>query len=114
MVTLKCSGWWEQQGYGRQAMDELTLAFDDGHVSGAGTDVVGDFVFRGHINQAGIRLVKQYIGQHQIEYLGTYDGEGIYFGKWSYAGYLSGKWLIRVNGFGQNQTGADAAIADIA
>lgn len=112
-MKLKCSGWWQQQGYGRQPMEELELTFENGQVSGSGTDIVGDFVFGGVIDNAGIRMVKQYIGQHKIEYQGVYDGEGVYFGEWNYAGYLGGKWLIRVGAGRPQFSGAEAAIAEL-
>lgn len=108
MVKMKCSGWWEQQGYGRQSMDDLELSFENGHVRGIGTDIVGDFVFSGVVNDQGIHLHKQYVGQHSIKYHGTYDGEGVYFGRWDYAGYLGGNWLIRV-GVGRPSVGESEA-----
>ena len=96
MHTMRCSGWWEQHGYGRQTMQDLRLTFADGQLSGRGTDIIGDFVFRGHLQGERVYLLKQYLGKHQIEYHGTYDGEGVYFGRWGCGGYLGGKWLIRV------------------
>lgn len=113
MVKLKCSGWWEQQGYGRQSMDGLELSFDNGGVRGIGTDLIGDFVFSGAIEGESIHLRKQYIGKHHIEYNGTYDGEGVYYGRWDYAGYLGGKWLIRVGISRSLHNEAEEAIVEL-
>lgn len=113
MVKLKGSGWWEQAGYGRQPMDDLELSFENGQIRGFGTDIVGDFLLTGVIDNSGIRMLKKYIDQHQIEYQGTYDGEGVYFGQWNYAGFLGGKWLIRV-GLGRAiASGEESAIAEL-
>ncbi len=69
--------------------------------------------FRGVVDDSGIRLLKQYIGQHSIEYVGSYDGEGVYFGRWNYAGYIGGDWLIRV-GVGRHlDSDSAAAIIEI-
>jgi len=74
----KWSGWWVQQGLGRQAMHDLVLDVGaGGEVSGRGTDCVGLFTIRGII-AAEVRLVKQYIGQHSLLYVGTNSGEGIF------------------------------------
>lgn len=94
--TLKCSGWWEQSGYGRQPMHDLILHFTDGQFTGSGTDMVGDFAFQGTLVGDQIHLIKQYIGLHRIDYHGKADGEGLYLGMWSDGLHVGGKWLIRV------------------
>lgn len=38
-------------------------------------------------------MIKHYIDQHDVEYLGTYDGEGTMSGHWKLAGF-SGRWMI--------------------
>ncbi len=96
MARLSCSGWWEQDYFGRQTMHDLHLDFANGQLQGAGDDIVGAFTLRGRIEQDQVYLLKQYVGKHAIEYRGTSDGEGTYFGDWSYAGYSGGKWLIRI------------------
>lgn len=81
----KWSGWWEQRGFGRQEMRNLVLnVAPEGEVSGSGTDCVGLFMLRGTI-AAEVRLVKQYLGQHSLLYVGTNTGEGI-FGTWQVPG----------------------------
>ncbi len=77
-------GWWEQYGWGRQPMGPLVLRFADGRIEGEGRDVVGPFTFTGAYDDHGaIRMVKQYLGRHQVHYQGTYDGEGTILGRWS-------------------------------
>jgi len=78
-------GFWEQEGYGRQPMQDFHLHFRDGLVSGHGIDIVGRFTFHGEFNQKTgvVQLMKQYIGQHQVEYDGRPDGEGCIIGTWT-------------------------------
>ena len=46
----KWSGWWEQQGYGRQEMRNLLLEVSpEGEMSGTGDDCVGSFTIKGTI-----------------------------------------------------------------
>jgi hypothetical protein len=95
---IRCSGWWQQPGLGRQAMHELRLSFDGGELRGSGHDVVGLFTLTGTLNERGaVALVKQYLGQHAVDYLGTYDGEGLLYGEWR-IGHWHDKWLIRIQG----------------
>jgi hypothetical protein len=90
-----CEGWWEQQGFGRQTMQELTMQFASGRVSGSGHDVVGVFTFAGTISPQGhVAMVKQYLGQHTVDYVGTYDGEGLLQGEWDLGYFGRGRWLI--------------------
>ena len=96
MHRLKCTGWWEQYGYGRQPMENLELQFLDGRIRGQGLDMVGEFTFDGTLTGNEVYLLKQYLGKHQIEYHGTSDGEGTYVGVWSGYGFVGGRWLIRV------------------
>lgn len=106
MAKLRCDGWWEQEGYGRQPMTELVIDFVDGRLSGSGTDIVGDFDLIGSIEGDQIAIQKHYIGAHTIDYFGTTDGEGVFFGQWSSFGMIGGNWSIRFraldggNGFG--------------
>ncbi|WP_425614774.1 hypothetical protein NA78x_004653 [Anatilimnocola sp. NA78] len=94
-AALPCEGWWDEIGLGRQAMEELKLRIVAGKVTGSGWDVVGPFTFHGTISEAGtVAMIKQYIGQHQVQYLGNYDGEGSMFGSWR-LGNLSDHWAIR-------------------
>ena len=96
MPKLRFDGWWEQSEYGRQPMTNLIIEFANGQLDGSGDDIVGPFLLSGHVQGDKIMIRKQYLGQHAIDYHGTSDGEGVYFGNWSYCGYVGGKWSIRV------------------
>lgn len=66
-------------------MSAFELHFRSGTVSGSGTDIIGEFTFRGEYDeQTGqVRLVKQYLGKHRVKYDGKPDGEGCIIGTWS-------------------------------
>ena len=88
-------GFWEQPGFGRQPMHELVLRFAEGQIEGQGHDVVGPFVFGGSYDRAGrIHLIKQYIGRHQVLYLGEPDGEGAIVGRWTLTEQLNGPFAL--------------------
>ena len=96
MAKIQCDGWWEQAGYGRQPMTSLIIEFEKGQLAGSGEDIVGRFVLNGQIQGTNIGFRKQYVGKHAIDYHGTSDGEGGYFGDWSFDGHVGGKWSIRI------------------
>jgi hypothetical protein len=88
-------GYWEQEVWGRQPMGPLVLRFADGRIEGEGRDVIGPFVFEGEYDDHGsIRMIKQYLGRHQVLYQGTYDGEGTIFGRWSITPFWSGPFAL--------------------
>jgi hypothetical protein len=78
-------GFWVQEHFGRQEMEAFELYFRDGEVTGHGRDVIGRFVFHGEYDEktGHVRMVKQYLGKHQVHYDGRPDGEGSILGKWS-------------------------------
>lgn len=75
-------------------MEDLVISVDDGFISGRGRDIVGEFTLAGRLEQGQVAILKQYIQQHSVEYVGTYDGEGTMSGMWRIWAF-SGKWLIR-------------------
>jgi hypothetical protein len=83
-------GFWEQPFFGRQFMEDFTLKFNGGIVSGGGHDIIGVFVIKGDYNAGQISFVKQYVGKHKVIYSGQYDGEGS----------IHGTWVIPDNGSG--------------
>jgi hypothetical protein len=88
-------GYWEQQAWGRQAMDNLVLRFEAGLVERHGKDVIGAFTFSGRYDDQGkVTLIKHYIGRHEVLYEGTYDGEGMIFGRWSIWAIWSGPFAL--------------------
>lgn len=90
-------GFWVQQYYGRQAMTPFTLHFTEGRVTGQGKDMVGRFTFSGIYDEATgtVRIVKQYVGKHQVLYVGQPDGEGSIQGTWSIGPDQKGPFLLR-------------------
>ncbi len=90
-------GFWVQEFWGRQAMTPFSLHFADGKVTGEGKDVIGRFTFSGTYDSAtgAVRMVKQYLGKHQVLYAGRPDGEGSIQGTWSLGPDWTGPFLIR-------------------
>lgn len=81
-------GFWLQHGFtGRQWMRGVRLTFSAGRVEGAGTDCVGHFTFSGtyDLDTGKCEMVKQYLGQHPVQYRGQNENDG----KW-----LWGVWQI--------------------
>jgi hypothetical protein len=78
-------------------MAAFTLQFAAGRVSGGGRDVVGRFTFSGEYDEATgeVRMVKQYLGKHQVLYIGRPDGEGSILGTWSIGPSHTGPFLLR-------------------
>jgi len=113
MASLQCVGWWEQDGYGRQPMDDLRLSISDGSLRGTGSDIVGDFQLNGFLKEGRIYLLKRYIGAHRIEYNGESIGEGTYGGLWSCDSLTGGKWLIAVTKSAATSIGSAANVQEI-
>ncbi|MGH7139697.1 MAG: hypothetical protein ACREHD_28490 [Pirellulales bacterium] len=90
-------GYWEQRGWGRQPMRNLTLEFAGGIVRWQGVDCIGRFTFEGTCDAQGVvAMVKQYLGRHQVLYQGQFDGEGTIFGRWSIRPFDSGEFVLTV------------------
>lgn len=104
---MQCAGWWEQAGYGRQAMEGLEVEFQNGELNANGSDVVGPFIMSGRLEPDGqIAIRKHYLGKHEVYYHGVYDGEGTFYGTWDIGG-LHGNWsihLVASNGDQEIQT----------
>ncbi len=90
-------GFWVQEEWGRQAMTPFTLRFTPGEVTGEGRDAIGRFRFTGQYDEStgAVRMIKQYIGRHQVLYIGKPDGEGSIQGTWSMGKDWTGPFLIR-------------------
>lgn len=90
-------GYWRQDRVGTQEMEQFELHFAaDGAVRGQGYDIVGAFVFRGSYgpDTGEIRMTKQYLGKHAVEYDGKSDGEGKIVGTWSIGDIWSGPFCL--------------------
>ena len=80
-------GFWLQRPLGRQHMS-LEMIFEQGHVTGAGVDCIGDFVLAGsyHLGDGRVSILKHYVRAHTVEY----DGKNEDDGRW-----IWGLWTIR-------------------
>ena len=86
------TGFWMQRGWGKQRMS-LSLAFSNGVVTGVGMDVVGRFEFRGNydLKSGRVRMTKQYVGAHRVEYDGANQDDGLWiWGIWSVFSHRGG------------------------
>lgn len=81
------TGFWIQAGLGKQSTS-VTFRFADGKIQGAGSDMIGKFVFAGDYELKSGRCVmtKQYLGAHRVEYEGVCEGREL---------WLWGMWRIR-------------------
>ena len=96
-MEIQADGWWEQNYYGRQSMNPLVLKFDNGVVTGSGADIVGPFTMSGFIKDGGVAIKKHYVGQHDTDYIGQFDGEGSLQGTW-HIDDSRGRWMIHLRG----------------
>ncbi len=104
-------GYWDQEVWGRQPMGPLQLRFRSGKIEGEGRDIIGRFTFEGDYDDEGtIRLVKHYLGRHQVFYRGVYDGEGTIFGEWQIPPLWSGSFALAPVA---NKAPADLPIEDL-
>src|SRR3954471_22266987 len=104
-------GFWEQRGWGRQPMHGLVLRFAEGRIEGEGRDCIGSFTFVGEYDsRGGVRLTKQYLGRHAVQYEGNYDGEGSIHGRWSIPPIWSGSFALSPI---QQRPGPDTPIEDL-
>jgi hypothetical protein len=91
-------------------MIQLRLQISGGRITGSGTDIVVPFTIAGMIMKGGVvAMIKQYLGKHQVEYAGLYDGEGALFGEWR-IGPFKDRWLIS---FKRPKRGAEADSEDV-
>ena len=96
-LSGRWQGFWKQLFLGRQSMTPFTLRFAEGSVTGQGRDIVGRFTFSGSYDEitGAVRMVKQYIGRHQVLYVGQPDGEGCIQGTWRISETDKGPFLLR-------------------
>lgn len=93
-------GFWEQEGWGRQPMRAFELHFSGTAIRGQGEDVIGRFTIAGTVDRrnGSVSFIKQYLGRHQVEYVGQPDGEGCIGGKWTVRGVIetwTGPFLLK-------------------
>jgi len=75
---------------------DFRLKFKGGRVKGKGADAIGNFVWSGTYdsNAKTVTMVKQYIGKHSVQYVGTKTGEKKFEGTWS-VGSSNGAFLLQ-------------------
>jgi hypothetical protein len=79
-------------------MNDLRVEFLGQILRGEGRDVIAPFTLSGKLRSDGVvELIKQYKDRHHVLYVGTYDGEGTFHGRWDIGGY-QGEWTIRLIG----------------
>ena len=76
IISSKGNKW---QGYYEQYHAKSAMSFDkffveDGIIKGMGVDTVGEFDIEGTVKNGEVYFDKQYRGQHNVIYKGTYDG----------------------------------------
>ena len=92
--VVSWDGWFEQFG-DRNPMSFRNLQVGlNGQIQGEGGDAVGEFTLRGNIDQRGcVRFIKQYIGQHAVNYQGVLTNAKIN-GGWTIPNTVPGTFEI--------------------
>lgn len=96
MSQCACTGWWQQEGFGRQPMENLELVFHGARIEGSGVDIIAPFELSGTLRTDGtVEILKKYEYRHSVVYVGRYDGEGTLYGTWAIGGQR-GEWSIHL------------------
>lgn len=68
---------------GPQNRQSMRLSFNDGKMSGVGSDGIGRFTVEGHYDteSSTVRWNKKYVGLHSVEYRGYFE-RGVIWGVW--------------------------------
>jgi hypothetical protein len=84
-------GFYTYAGHSKKFMMDLVLEFKNGRITGEGADGIGMFIISGNYSEEGgeCSWVKQYVGQHAVDYKGYREGKGIW-GNWSLEGGRGG------------------------
>lgn len=92
-------------------MHDLRLRFEGFRIQGAGHDIVGPFTLTGGLTSEGQVMLAKAYPTHEVFYLGTYDGEGLFAGEWLIGG-LRDRWQIKLKPLPHSQS-QDAVITEI-
>jgi len=77
-------------------MSDLVLDIQGPSIAGQGRDSIAAFTLSGSLRPDGsVELLKQYRHRHSVLYVGNYDGEGTFNGRWDIGGH-QGEWAIRL------------------
>lgn len=89
------TGYFLQPGSPSQFRMQLALTFQNGKMTGNGSDCVGPFLISGRysVDDGKCHWTKQYISQHQVFYQGFGEGQGIW-GTWEIPHAWSGGFHI--------------------
>ena len=86
-VDKRWAGIYMQEGAETEMIFDHMNIFNN-RIEGRGSDEVGEFTINGDFKPNGqVNFVKQYIGQHSVQYAGQYDGNRIISGQWSIPSY---------------------------
>ncbi len=93
--TGEWTGFYIEAHNPRRGWMHLYLQFADQQIRGEGTDYVGPWHVTGtYDSDTGIcQWLKQYIGQHQVQYQGQAGDNGIQ-GEWEIGGWFTGPFHI--------------------
>lgn len=108
-------GWWEQEGFGRQAMQGIVMSFDGRHLRGRGADLAGEYEMEGISENGQVSLMKRY-PLHPVAYAGEWNGEGAIAGVWWFpwvTDHVEGVTRGRFSLWPERLPAADAPIQDI-
>lgn len=97
-IKIKAKVWeghYEQSGTKHDITCFFKIDEDDGDAFGIGHDSIGTSLWTGEVDDGKIRLVKQYIGKHQVVYTGSLAGKE-FSGKWN-VGAASGDFHLKRN-----------------
>eukprot|EP00347_Sterkiella_histriomuscorum_P001945 403370063 len=65
------------------------LDISNGQFSAVGHDTVGDFTMNGQVIEGTFNIIKQYIGQHQVNYNGQMDLR--------HRNSIEGNWIVQTD-----------------
>lgn len=105
----------QPDGRQRHVMD-LLLQFAGDRISGNGKDPIGEFTITGTFDTTTGKCswVKQYVGQHSVEYTGEARERGI-IGQWRISGmpkFWSGPFFIWPRAFGNLESAFEKAFVE--
>jgi hypothetical protein len=103
------TGYFLQPGFPNQFRMKLALTFQNGRMTGDGSDYVGPFLISGRyaVEDGKCFWTKQYIGRHQVHYQGYNEGKGIW-GTWEIRREWSGGFHIWPEGMADQSAKREA------
>jgi len=91
------TGWFEQGGEQNEMKIDSMHLNNDGTIFGDGSDDIGEFTVTGTISDSNdVEFVKQYTGQHAVNYSGKLEGPKI-AGNWEIPDNCAGTFEIQLS-----------------